>query len=526
MDTREILNFCIEKGLLLDREVLNLFEESVDSESAKLIIEKIREQTRTKVITKTVFNENREKVRQFFSNLPEEKQQKFRKLKIRLGLNIEISKEIGNSEEPSVEEKEEIQKQKSEGYNLKINSFPGILPKKPDANDFTNHFKSRLIEMSSFLQAHSELTDLVSINKISGSRQGISIIGIVADKRVTKNKNIIIDVEDLTGRIKVLINHNRKEVYEKAEDIALDSVIGIKCSGSREIVFVNDIVFPDSVLPERKNSPIEEYALFISDVHIGSKLFLEKNFLKFIDYLNGKIPNTPEVSKIKYLFIVGDLVAGVGIYPNQERDLVLSNLEEQFARAAELLGQIRKDIAIIISPGNHDGIRLAEPQPTLDEKYAWPLFNLENVFMTGNPCEVNLGAVPGFGGFNVLTYHGVSYPYYADSVPKLMQADSINSPDKIMTYLLMNRHLAPSHKSVQYLPSEKDDLIIRNIPDILVSGHIHKMAVVYYKNILVISGACWEKITPYQEKLGNRPDFCKVPMINLKTRQVRILDFE
>ena len=53
MDTREILNFCIEKGLLLDREVLNLFEESVDSESAKLIIEKIREQTRTKVITKT-----------------------------------------------------------------------------------------------------------------------------------------------------------------------------------------------------------------------------------------------------------------------------------------------------------------------------------------------------------------------------------------------------------------------------------------------------------------------------------------
>ena len=404
MDTREILNFCIEKGLLLDREVLNLFEESVDSESAKLIIEKIREQTRTKVITKTVFNENREKVRQFFSNLPEEKQQKFRKLKIRLGLNIEISKEIGNSEEPSVEEKEEIQKQKSEGYNLKINSFPGILPKKPDANDFTNHFKSRLIEMSSFLQAHSELTDLVSINKISGSRQGISIIGIVADKRVTKNKNIIIDVEDLTGRIKVLINHNRKEVYEKAEDIALDSVIGIKCSGSREIVFVNDIVFPDSVLPERKNSPIEEYALFISDVHIGSKLFLEKNFLKFIDYLNGKIPNTPEVSKIKYLFIVGDLVAGVGIYPNQERDLVLSNLEEQFARAAELLGQIRKDIAIIISPGNHDGIRLAEPQPTLDEKYAWPLFNLENVFMTGNPCEVNLGAVPGFGGFNVLPY--------------------------------------------------------------------------------------------------------------------------
>ena len=51
-------------------------------------------------------------------------------------------------------------------------------------------------------------------------------------------------------------------------------------------------------------------------------------------------------------------------------------------------------------------------------------------------------------------------------------------------------------------------------------------AISYYNNILVISISCWESKTPYQEKMGNNPDFCKVPLFNLKTRNIRILDFE
>ena len=94
-----------------------------------------------------------------------------------------------------------------------------------------------------------------------------------------------------------------------------------------------------------------------------------------------------------------------------------------------------------------------------------------------------------------------------------------------MKYLLKNRHLAPTHSSAQFSPSEKDGLLINEIPDIFVSGHIHKSAVAYYNNILVISNSCWEHLTSFQEKMGNKPDFCKVPLFNLKTRQVKILDF-
>jgi len=514
---KEILKFCLEKGLLLDKEVLGLFSEAEDVETAKLIIELIKNHTHKRIITKNLFNENKEQVSQIFSTLPQENQKKLEKLKIKLGLTLEITKEII---------KPIHVKQEQDLENVRIISMQSTPTKKLEVKDFVTHFRNRFSEVSNILQEHPELDNLVSINKISGSRQGISVIGIVSNKRVTKNKNIVFEIEDLTGKIKVLISKNKKELIEKAEDICLDAVLGFKCSGNSEILFVNDIIFPEVKIPVRKNSPIEEYALFIGDVHYGSKLFLEKGFLKFIDYLNGKMPNTPEVDKIKYLFIVGDLITGVGNYPNQEKDLKIVDLEEQIQGIANLLGRIRKDIKIIISPGNHDGVRLMEPQPLFNEKYAWPLYNMENVVLTGNPAEINIGACGGFNGFNILTYHGFSFPYYANNVQSLMLKKAMNSPEEIMKYLLKNRHLAPTHASVQYFPAEKDALLIRDVPDIFVAAHTHKSAVSYYNNILVISTSCWEAMTPYQEKFGNTPDHCKVPMLNLKTRAIKILDFE
>ena len=517
MNSKEILNFCLQKGLLLDEEVLHLFSETKDVESVKLIIEKIRTLTQKRIITKNLFDENNEQVCRVFSTLPEESQKELETLKIKLGLSIEISKEIKKSIEL-------IPKTFVNG--VKVVSMVPDVSKKLETKDFVNYFKARLNEMKGFLQDNSKLTNLVSINKILGNRQGISIIGLVSDKRITKNKNILLEVEDSTGKIRVLINQNKPELYKMGEDISLDSVLGFVGSGNSEIIFANEIIFPDSYLHERKKSFVEEYAVFIGDIHFGSKLFLKKGFLKFIDYLNGNLPNTPESGKIKYLFIVGDIIAGVGNYPTQERDLEIKDLEEQFIGIAELLKKIRKDINIIISPGNHDGVRLMEPQPFLDEKYAWPLYDLDNVILTNNPSLVNVGAMENFSGFDVLTYHGFSFPFYNNTIPSLITYGSLNSPDKIMGYLLKNRHLAPAHMSTQYFPHKEDNLIIKKIPDIFIAGHTHKGAVSYYNNILLVSVSSWESKTEFQEKMGNEPDFCKVPMFNLKTREVKILDFE
>jgi DNA polymerase II small subunit len=517
MDIQNILKSFLQKGLLVDKEVLNLFSETEDTETIKFIIEKVGVQTQKRIITKNLFEQNKEKINQIVSNLPESRKKNIEKLKFNLGLSIEIEKEVSRPVKEIAQENI---------YDFKILSNPLSKTKKLEVKDFVLYFRKRFEELKSILQDHSTLENLVSINKLSGNRQGFSLIGMVLDRRITKNKNLLLEIEDLTGKITVLINQNKKELYKKAEDIALDSVVGLKCSGSREIAFVNDIIFPEAFVLEKKHSTIEEYALFLGDLHFGSNRFLENSFLRFIDYLNGKVPNTPEFSKIKYLFIVGDLITGVGNYPNQERDLKIRDLEEQFSKIAELLGKIRRDIKIIICPGNHDGVRLMEPQPLLDEKYAWPLYNLKNVILVTNPCFVNIGARPGFSGFDVLMYHGFSFPHYANTIQSLIDKKAVNCPEEIMKYLLVNRHLAPTHASVQYFPSEEDPLLIKKIPDIFLAGHLHKCAVSSYNNILLVSASCWEEMTPYQEKFGNTPDHCKVPMLNLKTRAIKILDFE
>lgn len=512
--TQEILEFCLKRGFLLDKEILSLFKEN-DPDSVKLIIEKMGSCTQQKIITKNIFQKHKDQVSQFFSNLPMENQRKLENLKIKLGLSIEISKSEVVATKPILEESQ-----------IKVESYNNEIYHKLEVKNFVTHFRNRFIEMRNVLQGSSELGNLVSVNKLQNNRSNVSLIGLVSDKRVTKNKNILLEVEDLTGKIKVLINKDKEELLEKAEELTLDAVVGIKGSGNREIFFANDLLFPDVSLPERKSAFVEEYALFIGDLHFGSKKFLKKSFLKFIDYINGDVPDTPEVEKIKYLFIVGDVVAGVGNYPNQENDLLIKDLEEQFVALADLLGKIRKDIKIIISPGNHDGVRLMEPQPVFDEKFAWPLYELENVISTSNPAAVNIASRKGFSGFDVLTYHGVSFLYYADNINRLMLKKAAHKPEMIMKYLLKNRHLAPTHSSTQYFPLEKDALMIRKVPDVVVSGHLHKSAVAYHNNVLIISVSTWESISDYMEKVGSKPDFCKVPMLNLKTRAVKILDFE
>ncbi|MEK6844652.1 MAG: metallophosphoesterase [Nanoarchaeota archaeon] len=535
---KEILKFCAEKGFLVDSDLLELFSETSDVESIKLIIERVKTYTHQNILTKNLFERNREQFNRFFLDLPEENKKNLERLRIKLGLSIEISKESDFDEnfkaelkllsDKNLKDKQNSWEKDSFEKNINILSYTPKNNDKLEVKSFVNHFRKRFSDLREILQERFELDNLLSIDKISKYKQGVSIIGMVYSKSVTKNKNILLEVEDLTGRIKVLVSKSKVDLYKIAEEICLDSVLGFRCSGDDKILFANGIFFPDSKIPERKRSPVEEYALFIGDLHFGSKLFLKEGFFKFFNYLKGDLRgfDRDEVKKIKYLFIVGDIVTGVGNYPGQENDLNVVDLEEQFIELAKILEKIPEHIKVIISPGNHDGVRIMEPQPVFDIKYAWPIYQLKNAIITENPCMLNIGAQDTFVGFDVLTYHGFSYPYYAGTIPELIKKKAMNSPEEIMKYLLKHRHLAPTYGSTQAYPHKEDRLMIKNVPDIFVSGHTHKCGISYYNNILIISTSCWEAMTPYQEKFGNEPDHCKVPMVNLKTRTVKILDFE
>jgi DNA polymerase II small subunit len=146
--------------------------------------------------------------------------------------------------------------------------------------------------------------------------------------------------------------------------------------------------------------------------------------------------------------------------------------------------------------------------------------------MISNPSTVNLLKSKDFSGFNFLLYHGASLLYYGDHVESIRMKGGMDRADLIMQFLLQRRHLAPSHTSALYTPNpEKDPLIIDTVPDFFLTGHLHKTNVSTYKNVTLISGSCWQAKTSFMEKMGIHPEPSRVPIINLGTREVKIMRF-
>jgi len=123
-------------------------------------------------------------------------------------------------------------------------------------------------------------------------------------------------------------------------------------------------------------------------------------------------------------------------------------------------------------------------------------------------------------------YHGYSFDYYFANVDSIRTQGGYDRPDLLMKFLLQRRHLAPTHASTLYLPdSEQDPLIIDKVPDFFVTGHIHKAGISNYKNITLICASCWQAKTLFQDKVGYHPEPARVPVVNLKTRKVKVLKF-
>ncbi len=405
-------------------------------------------------------------------------------------------------------------------------------PEKYLTGHFANFFISRYKYLENLLRSRQELQNMTSINRLATKkeRDSVAVIGLVEEIGETRNGNLMVTLEDPTGSIKVLISKSKKDLFTAGKDLVVDEVIGIAGVSGDNIIFAEKIVWPD-IPPthELKKGDEEEYAVFLSDLHVGSKLFLTEEFNKFIKWINGKAGNEEQrklAQKVKYIFIAGDLVDGIGIYPSQEEELSITTIDGQYKEVARLLSQIPLDKEIIACPGNHDMVHLAEPQPVFYQQFAPDLFELPNVTFVTNPSVVTIGKKENFEGFHVLLYHGYSFDYYVANVESIRNGGGYHRADLIMKFLLKRRHLAPSFKSTPYYPAHKEDpLLIRQIPDFLITGHIHYTSVANYRGITMISGSCWQAKTDFQEKLGHDPEPARVPLVNLKTREVKVMRF-
>ena len=518
---KDIVSFFLKKGLLVNNELLEyLRDEQKFSEFAGLVDKKNPENI-------TVLND---KIESFTSQRQDLNFVGFEKLE-------DVSERSGadnhNLVNPILESKNTESKtaEKPES-SVKIIFSYDAPAKKREANDFIEYFNSRYLMLEKLLKRRQGMQNVISINRISNkkNREEASVIGMVMDKQYTKNGNCIITIEDRTGSIKVLINKNRQDLYKTAKDIVLDEVIGITGANGNNIIFANNLIFPSiPMTKEIKKCDDEVYALFLSDIHVGSKDFLKQDFGRFLKWINletGTEAQKHIASIVKYIFIIGDVVDGCGVYPGQEKELEIKDIKDQYTVCAELLKNIPNHIEIIICPGNHDAMRLAEPQPPIYRDFAEPLYQLPNATLTSNPAMVNIHSSSNFPGFDVLLYHGGSFDFYVAEVESIRNNGGYDRADLLMKFLLQKRHLAPSYTSTLYVPDTKSDfLVIDKVPDFFVSGHIHKASATNYKGITLISSSCWQGKTAYQEKVGHSPEPSRVPIVNLQTRQMKILKF-
>jgi DNA polymerase II small subunit len=515
----EILNAIRRRGLLLEKEIYDLLNGFGNPLLATNFLDQLEKVSGQKMITKGVLNKNVNYVKGFVENLPGENKTIIEKVFVRLGISLEVTRE-----KEVVNAAIEPQKTSSQiGYKLNYQDTSNY--KKIEVRDFVGHFRSRFQQLQRILMGRAELqNNLVSINKIASDRTNLSLIGIVSEKRITKNKNMILTIEDLTGKIGALIKFDREEVFEKAEEIQLDDVIGIKGSGSKDLVFVHDIFFPDSFLAEKTKFDEDVSIAFLSDMHCGSDRHLPKSIENFLGWINS---DDEVAKKIKYIFITGDNVDGVGIFPNQESVLNLKSMNEQYQLLASYLERIPKKVTMFLIPGQHDATRVAEPQPPPIVKYAKPLYDIENLILLPNPAMVKL--LEGDKEFKVLMYHGASIHVFINEIKELRLMKAARCPAKAVRHMLKRRHLAPMHgvsPSIVYIPNiDHDPLVISEVPDVLATGDMHRLDIENYNGVLIISGSCWQTQTPFEEKVGNIPDPAKVPVLNLKTRELKIYDF-
>lgn len=377
-----------------------------------------------------------------------------------------------------------------------------------ELENLISYFKSRYEKLSNILSKRPDLRNYTKIADIDDGMDSLSLILMVKEIRTSKNGHKIVEFEDDTGNISVLFSNKNEDLFREAEKLVRDEVVGVIANKSddRNFAFGQEIIKPGVLrVPEK---PMDFGIVFLSDVHIGSLTFLEDAFQRFIDWINCEYGDEEQrrvAEDVKYLIIGGDIVDGIGVYPNQDKELAIKDITEQYNEAARFLGNIRSDIKIIIAPGNHDASRVAEPQPAVPEEYAKALYELDNVEFISNPGVVSLD------GINVLIYHGRSF----DDLVMAVKDFSYEKSDVIMEELLQKRHLAPIYGERTPLASELEDyLVIDEVPDIFHTGHIHINSYRRYKGIHLINSGTFQTQTEFQKIYNINPTPAEVPIIH------------
>jgi len=337
----------------------------------------------------------------------------------------------------------------------------------------------------------------------------VKVAGLLAD-RSSRRGMVELKVDDPTGTLKIVCQDGPAE--KAAMEAPLDSMVVVEVSkGKTGQMFTDSLVLPDVPGHRAISASHRVYAIMLSDLHVGSRMFLGDDFARFIQWLNGGLGDADLVNRIKYLVIAGDLVDGVGVYPGQEYQLAERDPKKQYQMAADLLKQVPGHIQIVVAPGNHDAVRQALPQPAVAVDMAESLYAMDNVRWVGDPAYIRLH------GVTFLIYHGKSLDDVIATTPNL----AYDKPTDAMKLLLRARHLAPTYgKRTALSPEMRDYMVVDQVPDVFHVGHVHTYGETTYRGTLLINSGTWQAQTDFQSNMGLYPTPSIIPILDLSSMKV------
>ena len=393
------------------------------------------------------------------------------------------------------------------------NDMTGYSTGTGEYDDFVATFRDRYERLAGTLRGRVNHRNASAIQASPGGGDA-GMIGMVSDIRSTASGHWLIELEDTTGTFPCLVMKD-KEIAESVEELLYDEVIAVEGTISDDggILFVDELYFPDvprTYQPSTADRHVQ--AALISDVHVGSQEFVADAWSEFASWLH-----TPEAARIEYLLIAGDMVEGVGVYPDQDEELDVVDIFDQYRAFSEYLKEVPGDIEIVMIPGNHDAVRLAEPQPGFDEELR-EIMTAHDARIVSNPAVVTIE------GVSVLMYHGVSLDEVIAELPEAKA--NYDEPHRAMYQLLKKRHVAPQFGGhTRLAPESKDYLVMDEVPDVFHTGHVHKLGWGKYRNVLAVNSGCWQAQTEFQTSVNIDPDVGFAPVLDLDTLEMTVRKF-
>lgn len=468
-DVTLALNYALNKGFQIHPDALKILENIDVKQLEKIIKDVVREKTRKKL-----YHINQDDLETY----------------------------LGIKEDASIQNEAKI----IFDPTPKVTSAEGV-------SGYNSLFASRFLKLKKIIsnRPESRMLKTISAVKSAKSEDDMYLCGLVTARTIERNISKIV-LEDPSGSIEAIIFD--ADLQKTAATLLNDQFVMVRVSmGKNSGFIVKDLILPDipDHVPNRSESDV--YAIFLSDLHIGSKYFLEEEFSGFISWLSSP---DPVARKVRFVIIGGDVIDGVGIYPNQDKELLFQTIEEQLEKTESLLEKIPKHIKVFIMPGNHDPGRRALPQPAIPRKYNSNLWEKENFFMVGNPAMVSLN------GVKVLMFHGQSIDDIVKTTPGMEYAH----PANVMKHLLKARHMSPIYGSQTPIAPEREDLmVVDDIPDIFHVGHVHVVELDMYRGVMVLNSGAWQKQTPFQVSVGQTPTPGVAVIVNLKNFKVYTKSF-